>query len=264
MSFLKSIPEPKMPTLEQHRATSLKWLKWNQPTLIDHWPADLAALSMPTKLVQVPDGLYEEFCDLHDGKVPGPIMNAFAPVLDAEFGWDRKFIRLNSRSPKDLPWPFESPMTLSGKEALSILSCSMRVLDDLQEFSYLPEQPAYVCLRDIVYGMTPSKEFRCFVKAGDLIAVTHYDYQKPIKPPEDGGRDLRTRIEAWFKDVLKPTLHLETVVFDIFVRHDGSFLLIEINPYGSSDTCFFGGYANMEKASSFVQFEFPEDFHDQN
>lgn len=253
--MLKSIPEPRMPTLEEHRAVSLKWLKWNQPTLIDQWPADLAALSMPTKLVLVPDGLATELYDIHDGKVPGPVMIAFASQLDGEFGWDRKFVRLNSRSPKDAVWPFVAPITLSGKETLLMFAHSMRVLDDLQEFSYLPEQAAYVCLRDVIHDLRPANEYRCFVKHSDLIAVTHYDTQNPVQPPVDGGRDLRAHIERWFREVLKPVLHLETVVFDIFVRRDGSILLIEINPYGSSDPCFFGTYSEVENARSFIQFD---------
>jgi hypothetical protein len=250
-----NIPMPRMPTPAEHRAASLAWLSRVQPTLIDQWPEGIAALSMPTKLVAVPDGLYMEFCSLHDGKAPGPVMEAFADQLDREMGWTRKFIRLNSRSPKDWLWPFESPITCSGKEALSFMACSERVLEDLMEFQYVPEQPAYVCLRDVIYGLDKSREYRCFVKDGELIAVTHYDYTKPIAAPADGGKELRGYIDAWFAEKLKPVLHIPTVVFDLFQMSHGRFLLIEINPYGLSDPCFFQSYSNVESAASFVQFD---------
>jgi len=142
MNLTFDIPEPKMPTPEEHRAVSLKWLASIQPTLIDQWPKEVLALSMPTAFISVPDGLLEEFYGLHDGNQPGPIMNEVADRLDAKMGWDRKFIRLNSRSPKDWLWPFEAPITMSGKEALSFMASSERVLDDLLEFKYVPEQPA--------------------------------------------------------------------------------------------------------------------------
>jgi hypothetical protein len=253
MPFLK-ISEPRMPTPEEHRMTSLAWLERVGPTLIDQWPADLAALSMPTILVPAPDGLTREFYALHDGAKPGPVMTALAAELDAIMGWDRKFIRLNSRSPKDWPWPFEAPITCSGKEALSILASSMRVLDDLLEFSYVPEQPAYICLREHVH-IDKSREYRCFVKDRRLIAVTRYDYHNLLEPFDDGGEALRARIDAWFEEKLLPVLHMDTVVFDVFDR-GRDFLLIEINPYGMSDPCFFGTYANVEAAAAPIQCTF--------
>lgn len=255
MSFL-NIPEPKMPTPEQHRHASLAWLQKVRPTLIDQWPEGLAALSMPTTLVRVPEGLVQEFYSLHDGKKPGPIMTALAAELDEAMGWDRKFIRLNSRSPKDWPWPFEAPITCSGKEALTILASSMRVLDDLLEFNYVPEQPAYICLREHAH-IEKSREYRCFVKDRRLIAVTRYDYQNPAQPFDDGGEAVRARIDAWFAEKLLPVLHMDTVVFDVFDR-GRDYLLIEINPYGLSDPCFFENYRNVETAAVPVQCEFAE------
>lgn len=247
--------EIRMPTPEEHRKASLAWLSRVQPTLIDQWPQELAALSMKTEMVAFPPELIDEFYGLHDRESPGPIMDDIARELDARMRWDRKFIRLNSRSPKDSPYPFEAPITCSGKEALLMLAGSMRVIDDLTEFKWVPEQPAYICLREFIPGLSPGREFRCFVKDGELIAVTHYDYVNPIKGPEDGGKELRKQIDKWFAEALLPVLHLKSVVFDIWRKHDGSFLLIEINPYGLSDPCHFGSYAAVESATGYIQFQ---------
>ncbi len=249
-----AIPEIRMPTPEEHRATSLKWLARIQPTLIDQWPTDLAALSMPTKLVHIDaQEVWNGFGDMHDGNgIPASIKD-LAARLDDELDWKHAFIRLNSRSPKDAPWPFEIPATLSGREAVSLLCGSERILDDLLEFRYVPEQPAYICLRQLRH-IRPCDEYRCFVKGSKLIAVTHYDYLNPWAGPEDGGKDLRARIDAWFVERLKPTLHIETLVFDIYIEPRGDILLIEINPYGASDPCHFGDYATVEKSSEYVRF----------
>jgi hypothetical protein len=246
--------ELRMPTPEEHRAVSLGWLKRIQPTLIDQWPKELAELSMPTTMVKLDvPAVWGAICELQDGKGISMPLRDLADELDDHIGWNRKFVRLNSRSPKDWPWPFEIPATISGKEAVYILTNSMRVMDDLMEFQWIPEQPAYVCLRNFIPGLRPVDEYRCFVKDGELIAVTHYDYTNPYTGPDDQGEELRGRIDRWFTETLRPVLHIDTVVFDIAVRYDG-FLLIEINPYGLSDPCYFGSYHAVENACSWIEY----------
>lgn len=253
----KDLPkfELKMPTPEQHRAVSLQWLETVQPTLIDQWPAELAALSMPTKLVKLDvPSVWEGLCDVHDNKPLSPAIIDLAAELDGTIGWNRSFVRLNSRSPKDWPYPFEVPATISGKEAVSMLMGSMRVMDDLMEFRWIPEQPAYVALRDFVHWVRGSNEFRCFVKGGKLIAVSHYDYMKPApRGVVERSKEIRLLIDAYFAEQLKPVLHIDTVVVDLAMRGDGELLLIEINPYGLSDPCWFGSYEAVERGNAAIQ-----------
>lgn len=247
------IPLIQMPSDEELRASSLRWFERCGPTLIDRWPAELAALSMPTELVRFPMEAFEPMFE-QKGDEPHPAVKELACELDAKIGWRRRFIRLNSRSPKDATWPFEAPATISGKEAVSMMAGSERILDDLCYFRRIPEHPAYVCLRDWVYGFQTRNEYRCFVRDGKLIAVTHYDYTKPWSGPEDGGKAIRQSIDAYFETTLRSRLPVATIVFDLHANYDGSFLLIEINPYGLSDPCHFGNYQAVENASSFIEF----------
>lgn len=245
---------PRMPTAEEHRAASLSWLGVMQPTLIDQWPAEVAALSMPTELMpidanQVRASLFDRHG--HEPMSEGAVQ--LAAELDSRLGWKRKFIKLNSRSPKDALWPLEVPITCSGKEAVLMLMNSERVLDDLTEFKYAPEQPAFICLRDVAFGIRPENEFRCFMKDGELIAVSHYDYTKPMPAPADEGAAIRGHIDEWFRETLKPRLHMTTVVFDVSLGREDT-LLIELNPYGLSDPCHFGSYQEVERASVPVAF----------
>ena len=223
---------PRIPSDAEMRGVALSWFDRCGDTLIDHWSADLAALSMPTEFVRFPLEIVEELFEPKNG-IPSEGVQAFAAELDARIGWKRRFVRLNSRSPKDATWPFEVPATISGKESLSMMGRSERILDDLCMFQRIPEHPAYVCLRDWVYGFSTENEYRCFVKDNKLIAVTQYDYTKSVERPQDGGREIRNTIEKWFREVLRPTLHINTVVFDIHLNGwlaDRSILLIEINP----------------------------------
>lgn len=254
-----SIPEPRMPTDEEHRAASMQWLKRCQPTLIDQWPSELMDLSIPTKLLQIDvERIWEALCDLHDGKGVHDAIKGLALSMDHYIGWKRKFVRLNSRSPKDNTFPFEIPATISGKEAAMLLMGSMRVMDDLMEFRWIPEQPAYVAIRDFDPRINGENEFRCFVKNGDLIAVTHYDYTKPTPSWVSGNvEQIRKSIDAYFSQNIRPVLHVDTVVFDLAMYADKSFRLIEINPYGLSDPCHFGSYERVENASSFIEISDP-------
>jgi hypothetical protein len=246
---------PKMPTPEEHRQVALQWLERVQPTLIDQWTEDLVKLSIPTSLVKIDvELIWNAMCDLHDQKPIHDGLKSLSEELDELIGWRRKFIRLNSRSPKDSMWPYEFPATISGKEAVMMLMGSMRVMDDLMEFRWLPEQSCYVAVRDFDPLIRGENEFRCFIKDGGIIAVTHYDYTKPTpewvrKNPEG----IRSGIESYFSRALKPALHIDTVVADLAMMADGSFKLIEINPYGLSDPCHFGNYKSVENASSFIE-----------
>lgn len=245
------------PSEAELRAASLQWFDRIGDTLLDRLPPEVLALSMPTRFIRFPGELAAPLFELGRGVHPG--LQELADELDRQMGWDRHFIRLNSRSPKDSPWPFETPATCSGKEAIGIMACSERMLEDLVSFAHIPEHPAYICLRDFVPGLRPSEELRCFVKDGELIAVSHYDYLNPITPPIDGGREIRERVETWFRDVLKPRLHIQTVVFDVWIGWNRDPLLIELNPYGLSDPCWLGSYENVENFGGHVAFSRPRD-----
>ena len=245
------------PSPDELREASLQWISHIGPTLIDQWPVDVLALSMPTKFVRLPTGIIGDLFE-HPGGIIAASIRELATELDALLDWERHFIRLNSRSPKDAPWPFEVPVTCSGKEAMMVLGCSERVLDDMVCFEYVPEHPAYICARQFIPGLRPDGEFRCFVKDGELIAVSAYDYLRPARGPDDGGRVIRDKIDRWFADVLKPRLHLDTVVFDVFIGWNGSIVLIELNPYGLSDPCFLGSYRNVETFVGAIAFADPD------
>lgn len=241
-----------IPTPDEMRKTSLAWFERVGPTLIDRWPSELAALSMATEFVKFPVELMEPLFDPKNGELSRDVRD-FAMELDARIGWKRRFVRLNSRSPKDATWPYEVAATISGKEAISMFACSMRILDDLCCFQHIPEHPAYVCIRDWVHTFRTENEYRCFVKDGKLIGVTHYDYTKPWTGPADGGKEIRSRIETWFAEKVKPAIPVETVVFDLHLDRNG-FLLIEINPWGSSDPCWFKTYENVENAKGYIEY----------
>lgn len=214
---------------------------------IDRWPEEIRALSMPTKLIEVDAEDFEQIFDYRAADWKDR-MQRYSDLLDAEMGWDRFMVRLNSRSPKDASYPI-MPITCSGKHAMLWLSTSMRVMDDVSLHKCAGE-PLFVALRE----WRPIRiewEFRCFVKDGKVIAVSRYDYSNP--PAEDFAADMvMTKARGYYEQHLAK--HYGEVVFDLAlgVQKGGGPLLIELNPYGLSDPCCFGSYQAVETIGGYA------------
>lgn len=226
-----TISELRMPTPAELREQYKPWAACVGPLLIDRWPPELLALSMPTKFVPVPKGMVN---DLFDAQGWPDTVKALAMEVDRVLGFERRFFRLNSRSPKDAMWPFEALVTCSGKEVVSFLRSSMRILEDLCAFEHTDLEPM-VCLRDRVMGLCPAVELRCFVREGRVLAVAEYGHGPTLDTPRDGDAALREAAERYVLDVAGPHLPLATIVVDIWIKQEGGFGLIEVNPYGMSD-----------------------------
>lgn len=235
----------KMPTEEELQASSAKWLELCGPTFIDNWPADLLAISAPTTFIDLPKDAVRMF-DMSKAAFIA-FASPLAAEIDKSVGWDRHFFRLNSRSPKDTPWPFETLASCSGKEIMGVMRSSERILDDLAYFSHSTAIPK-ICLREFWPSVTPEYEFRCFIADGETLAVAEYRNRLEQSWRADASRDqeLRANIDRYLSDTVKPRLHISTVVVDIAIDHSREFRLIEINPYGSSDPVGAVSYKKIE------------------
>jgi len=246
------IPEIKIPTLEEHYATSDTWYSCLKGMMLDELPNDVMELSVPTKFIEVPHGALDIFYG--DKSLSG--FDTLASELDKAMDWQEHFIKLNSRSAKD-SW---DGITCSGRHALVNMANSMRIIDDITQFKYLRHATPKICMRELFCGANGmgTWEFRCFVKDGILLAVSDYDYGSPNKHLKDAGtcKDVREKVNDFFENLHK-RMTLETYVFDV-VFNGQKWILIEINPYGLSDPCFFGSYANVEASTSYIQMDFPK------
>ena len=241
----KRIPDIRMPTEDELQASSARWLAVAGPCLIDNWPPDLLDLSAPTIFLDLPQdstGIFE--LDTFDD-IAVPV----AAEIDARLGWDSRFFRLNSRSPKDAPWPFETPVSCSGKEIMKVLAASERILDDLCHFSHSTARPK-LCLREFWPSVRPMYEFRCFLKGGDILAVAEYANERTPNlwrlPPDGYDAEARADVDKYLRETVMPRLHIDTVVVDLWWESSGKFRLIEINPYGHSDPVGAQTYAAIE------------------
>lgn len=238
----------KMPTPEEmHEVCSRKYAA-AEHTYIDNWPKEWAALTVATKMIPIGKPHVDEIFGAHDGLRSFPALSDLAREIDDACNWKARFIRLNTRSPKDVT---DSPITCAGRQALSWIMSSERTMDDLSMLEHA-RKPAFVALRDVAF-FRREDELRCFVKGGELIAVCQYHYTEPQRTWQDKThRDEAWQIiEAYWRDLVQPPSPLHTYVFDVALRHNDRPLLIEVNPYGLSDPCAAESYAAVERGGFF-------------
>lgn len=231
------------PTEEELRSSALRWQSIMEPILIDKWSPGLLALSAPTQFLEFPMELAREWWEQEQSGW-SDAAERFASQVDRVCGWDHKFFRLNSRSPKDSMWPLEALISCSGRTMLHVIRGSERMLDDLARFARADVKPV-LCLRDVLYGCRPSRELRVFVKNGAVKAVAEYGHEPTLSLPRDGDTLLRENAERYVLDVVGPHLPRDTIVVDLFCEWQ-KFKLIEINPYGLSDPVGAVSYEAIE------------------
>lgn len=228
-----------MPSQEEMEAGAREIFDLISPFMIDRWPESVRALSFPTTLVEVSAkemrGLYETD-DMDAWRANATIV---ADRLDAVMNWDRFFIRMATRSPKDA---VPTPITCSGRQAVDWISNSMRCMDDASTLTLAGER-IFVCLREAKY-MHPDGEFRCFAKGGRMLGVSRYHYDTAPEHEIPAGQILKAATEFYDEHL---AAHYPDVVFDIYAPGMPDQVLIELNPYGGSDPCLFRSYDEVEK-----------------
>ncbi|QEH36551.1 hypothetical protein OJF2_51350 [Aquisphaera giovannonii] len=238
------IPELRMPTLEEHKAASAKWLKRVGPCLYENWPQALKDLSFRTELVELTRADQETMWNMFDRDRDEAALARLTERLDAAikaFDPDGCFVRLSSRSPKDFYYP-GIPRLKTGEEVTNALLGSMRILDDLTEYRYA-DAACYLLLREF-RSIPAHEEFRCFIREGRIAGVSQYQY-RDFFPELIADRDsVAARCFAFLESIL-PKLHVQNIVVDVWLGETP--LLIEINPYGLSDPCLLD-YAELETA----------------
>ncbi len=247
-------PKAVLPTPEESRVSSLRWYEPLKGTSLDELPDAVMALSTPTTFIGLPKELINVMYDEQD-KSP---LNDLAAEIDAALNWSHKVPKLQTRSPKDV-WPKGDPWTVAGRQVLEWMMLSQRCMDDLIRMEYHPDLQPKICLRDPIWMLKQIGEFRCFVKDGSLIAVTAYDYtQETPEVVVDHAKKIRGEIDKFWGERLHSEMHMQTYVFDVCYSHGNALTLIEINPYGLSDPCWFGSYAQVERAAKHIQTAAPE------
>jgi hypothetical protein len=242
-----------------------------RPTFIENWAPALVPLSVRSvgleldlevaewlgmSQVELFETWMPEDWTPFDPPPPKPNLDPIEKALDrriADVG-GRAFVRLGSRSPKDAYTQLD-PMVTCGAQALErLLACSERVNEDLHlavSQRYLP----HIWVREWC-DIKPYEEFRCFMYKRKLLGVSQYIYSDHSQEYDGAypqiynyAKTIRDLIWRFFT-IFRLRSHMDTVIFDVFVKMNGSVTLLELNPYFDlTDPCLFDWRRDPLKAT---------------
>lgn len=234
------------------------------PTYIEQWPQELRRLSVKQVGLELTEDqvrrlgksqielfatwgderelIQEGRPDLHDIRQWLTYAIYLMPSLGVQPG---AFVRLGSRSAKD-SFSFENGGRCEdGDDALKmLLDTSERINDDLHlalSHNYRP----WLWVRQW-HDIAPWQELRCFMHNRELVGISQYQYSDHSCEP-DGYYNLLAMNASFFKATVedffprfRDACHLDTCVFDVFVRPSYEVTLLEVNPFFAlTDPCLF-------------------------
>lgn len=238
-----------MPTEAELAKAAMKWYERQRGTFLDELPPEVMALSAKTHFEPFDPKAMSE---LHSEKEDFSEFYRLASALAKRCDWNLHVMKTSSRSAKDT-WD-NFGFSSSAVQSLYWMTFSERILTDCLQMSRVPNRQWHIAVREplLSVGGIGAWEFRCFVKDGDMIAVSDYNYNRPN--PEL-SLDVCIKVRAKLDELhaqINQHMTIEDYVFDAILTHNGMKLL-EVNPYGLSDPCFFKSYANVERSDTFIQ-----------
>lgn len=236
-----------------------------QPTYIENWPSRYCRLSIAQKGIRLDQDQTLRFGKnmMEWGEVfyPEDARPPLSPVPDITDIHDEldaaiknlfpsgAFVRLGSRSPKDSWFGHQHGFRCeSGQDALDrLLDGSERVYEDIALALNMGCNP-YLWVREW-QSIEPWQEFRCFMRNRKLVGISEYAYLDNPDPRIAVFADLiEYGIRKFFSSQFRPIRHLDSVVFDVFVKisvfssqqRSIEVKLLEINPFFEwTDPCLF-------------------------
>lgn len=154
-----------------------------------------------------------------------------------------------------------------GAQAFELIMHSERCVSDLRRMlehrESLPTWDLQLIVREHV-RLPPSSEYRCFVRGGELCAVSQYFASSYFAPVAAGAAVTQARIEQFFEQHCKGALGLEDCILDLALMPEpgaaeaveaagqaaaplGGVWLIELNPYApTTGACLFDWQVDAE------------------
>ncbi|MGL4854241.1 MAG: ATP-grasp domain-containing protein, partial [Lentisphaeria bacterium] len=96
--------------------------------------------------------------------------------------------------------------------------------------------------------MDSSREFRLFIKDGDLVCASQYNLNKFFPKLEVRKTEIWDKLKSFFYSQVKPRLKEKNVVIDVYLCSDGQVLIIDFNDFGGETSpLLFRKFENIDK-----------------
>lgn len=172
------------------------------------------------------------------------------------------FPKLNWSSPKDTAWisPTGSLKCTSFSDIALLLKSSDSVVHDLCHAydscsnKTLSRPPHfYLALRKWYPSLRPEMEFRCFVRAQQLVGISQREvtaYYPAVLERKDELKDL---IHDFFVDDVEEKFSSENYTFDVYIKKDWKVKLIDFNPWGTFTLPLLFTWEELEQDGRLVE-----------
>ena len=234
------------------------------PTHLESWPESLQSLSISQVDIALTRdevvALGSQIIELGETFAPAPIVSE-SLIGKVRAACERLpgpwFVRLGSRSPKDaMYWKRDEMRANTPEEVIELLTAgSERVYEDLRLDLHF-NHDSHIFLRQWI-DLPEWTEFRCFMHKRRFIGMSQYYYRKQYRQIAEEWDGIQWAVEQFFRRLFKDASHLDSVVFDVFVKmprnttfnssccgtlpwRNWEVKLLEINPYWNlTDPCMF-------------------------
>ncbi|WFD05982.1 hypothetical protein MVES1_001320 [Malassezia vespertilionis] len=239
-------PKSTILNLDEMEPDFVKWLDEDGLVLADaNDTAD--PKPRPTRNAAEDDNVMSDASDEDTSEPQFPILNAKIRTVLADYG--AIFPKLNWSAPLDAAWIMTSKTLKcqSPNDIYMLIKSSDFAMRDVEQVQALrsvcaeqarPQRPQLELVLKKWFEMPRSHEFRCFVRAGRLIAacqrdITYYEHLQDAPTQEQ----IVSALHTFFTAHLAPseTRTLRDMVFDVYLtRHLDRCFLIDVNPRSST------------------------------
>lgn len=80
--------------------------------------------------------------------------------------------------------------------------------------------------------MDQAREFRLFVKGGELVSASQYNLQKNYPKLHKKQDEIWNSLKEFFASSIKPFLSYDDVAVDVYICGDGHILVVDFNEWG--------------------------------
>ncbi|KAJ6814177.1 putative kelch repeat-containing protein [Iris pallida] len=141
------------------------------------------------------------------------------------------FPKLNWSSPKDAAWisTYSNLRCTSFADIALLLKASDSIAHDL---SHSALNSFVLALRKYYDTLQPEREFRCFVRHKQLVAISQRDVTSCYPVLLEQKHGIQPMIEQFFDDIVRPRFESDDYTFDVYVtKEDQSVKVLDFSPW---------------------------------
>lgn len=232
------IPTPKMPTEHELFKISSDWWGGFKGLTFFDIGKELYKHTIPFAIRKIPTSVVSPI--LEEKRAGDEFDNAIFILTDIisdckkslHIKCDEFFFKLITRSPKDIN---ESLLFKDAVDVYRSITSSMRCFEDLCLLSHIGME--WMVIRPYL-NINKVNEYRAFIENRKLKGVSRYRYDLDHLVSDSDVNIISKEIYKFCNSVLIPNIPAPTYSADLYFNNN-KIILIEMNPYYTSDPCFF-------------------------